>query len=73
MDTVKWVSSVASYLLRNRKKTVYMSLTKLKNSSYSVYMGFKCTGCVYVLLGISFNSLKKSGSSLYGKGSGPLL
>ena len=35
MDTAKWVSSVATYLLRNGKDIVHMSLTKLKIATKS--------------------------------------
>ena len=54
MDTAKRVSSGITYLLRNGKNTVHMSPIELKecNSiSYSVYMCFKCSGCVFVQLG----------------------
>ena len=55
MDTAKRVSSGTTYLLRNGKNTVQMSLIELKecnyNISYSVYMCFKCSGCAFVQLG----------------------
>ena len=44
-----------TYLLLNGLDSVHMSLTKLKDSdliSQSVYMSFKCSGCVFVRLGI---------------------
>ena len=56
MDKVaKWVSYGTTYLLRNGLNSVLMSLTKLKDSDYisrSVYMCFKCSGCVFVRLRI---------------------
>ena len=54
MDTANRVSSGTTYLLRNGKNTVHMSPIELKECnyiSYSVYMCFKCSGCVYVQLG----------------------
>ena len=54
MDTAKRVSSGTIYLLRNGKNTVHMSPIELKECkyiSYSVYMCFKCSGCVYIQLG----------------------
>ena len=49
MDTAKRVSSGTTYLLKNGKNTVHMSPIELKECnyiSYSVYMCFKCSGCV---------------------------
>ena len=50
----KWIRRNCTYLLRNGKNTVQMSLIELKECnyiSYSVYMCFKCSGCVLVQLG----------------------
>ena len=45
-----------TYLLRNGLNSVHMSLTKLKDSDYKsakvCIMSFKCSGCVFVQLGI---------------------
>ena len=55
MDTAKRVSSGTTYLLRNGKNTVHMSLIELKEcnyKSYSVYYVFQVLWlCIYVQLG----------------------
>ena len=61
----KWVSSGTAYLLRNRKNTVHMSPIKLKECnyfSYSVYMCFKCSDCVFVQLGHVLHFLNSESS-----------
>ena len=54
MDTAKRVFSGTTYILRNGKNTVHMSPIELMECnciSYSVYMFFNCSGCVFVQLG----------------------
>ena len=64
MDTaVKFVSYGTTYLLRNGLNSVHMSLTKLKDSDYisrSVYMCFKCSGCVFGIFVALLSSLTVS-------------
>ena len=74
MDTAaKMVSYGTTYLLRNGLNSVHMSLTELKDSdliSRSVYMCFKCSGCVFVLLGIFVALLSSLKVSVMGQRSG---
>ena len=69
MDTAKRVSSGTTYLLRNGKNTVHMSQIELKECnyiSYSVYMCFGCSGCVYYVQLRLFCFLLNSESSRNG-------
>ena len=79
MDTAKRVSSGTTYILRNGKNTVHMSPIELKECnyiSYSVYMFFKCSGCVFVQLGhflLSYNSESSRNGSKVRRGPFPFI
>ena len=77
MDTAKRVSSGTTYLLRNGKNTVHMSPIELIKEcnyiSYSVYMCFKCSGCVYVQLGHFLNSESSRNGSKVRRGPFPFI
>ena len=76
MDTAKRVSSGTTDLLRNGKNTMHMSPIELKECnyiSYSVYMCFKCSGCVFVQLGFLLNSESSRNGSKVSLGPFPFI